>query len=43
MNAEHYGNDKLMWLVIIHLAFVVSALLLAHVDKIAFRYEKKAH
>jgi TIGR00645 family protein len=29
-------NDKLMWLVIIHLTFVFSALLLAFVDKIAF-------
>ncbi|MCK6451688.1 MAG: TIGR00645 family protein [Alphaproteobacteria bacterium] len=41
MNVERFGNDKLMWLVIIHLAFVVSALLLAYVDKVAFRYEKK--
>ncbi|MCR6629821.1 MAG: TIGR00645 family protein [Magnetospirillum sp.] len=29
-------NDKLLWLVVIHLTFVVSALLLAVVDKIAF-------
>jgi uncharacterized protein (TIGR00645 family) len=37
MNAELIGNDKLMWMVIIHLAFVVSALLLATVDRVAFR------
>jgi uncharacterized protein (TIGR00645 family) len=41
MNVEHYANDKVMWLVIIHLAFVVSALMLAYVDKVAFRHEKK--
>jgi len=37
MNASHFGNDKLMWLVIIHLTFVVSALLLAYVDRVAFK------
>ncbi|HSV29120.1 MAG TPA: TIGR00645 family protein, partial [Candidatus Omnitrophota bacterium] len=36
MNAQDTPNDKLMWLVIIHLTFVVSALILAWVDKIAF-------
>ena len=36
MNAELIGNDKLMWMVIIHLAFVVSALMLALVDRVAF-------
>ncbi len=36
VKAETISNDKLMWLVIIHLTFVVSALLLAWVDKIAF-------
>ncbi len=36
VKAETIDNDKLMWLVIIHLTFVVSALLLAFVDKIAF-------
>lgn len=36
VKAEDISNDKLMWLVIIHLTFVVSALLLAFVDKIAF-------
>ena len=33
MNAEHINNDKLMWYVIIHLTFVLSALVMAYVDK----------
>ncbi|MBL8704632.1 MAG: TIGR00645 family protein [Rhodospirillales bacterium] len=37
MNINSYTNDKVMWLVIIHIAFVISALLLAYVDKIAFK------
>ncbi len=36
MNAELIGNDKLMWYTLIHLALVLSALLLAVVDRIAF-------
>jgi len=36
VNALSIPNDKLMWLVIIHMTFVVSALLLAYVDKLAF-------
>lgn len=36
MEVRDIPNDKLMWYVIIHLAFVVSALLLALLDKIAF-------
>jgi len=36
MNVEHIANDKLMWLVIIHLTFVVSALLLGVLDKLVF-------
>lgn len=36
VRAEGITNDKLLWLVVIHLTFVVSALLLALVDKIAF-------
>lgn len=34
MNASVVSNDKLMWLVIIHLTFVFSALLLAVMDRI---------
>jgi uncharacterized protein (TIGR00645 family) len=32
LNAAQYTNDKLMWFTIIHLAFVVSALILAWID-----------
>jgi uncharacterized protein (TIGR00645 family) len=32
LNASQYTNDKLMWFTIIHLAFVVSALILAWID-----------
>ncbi|MCP4432458.1 MAG: TIGR00645 family protein [Gammaproteobacteria bacterium] len=32
MNAENIANDKLMWFVIIHLTFVVSAIGMAWVD-----------
>lgn len=33
MNAAHIDNEKLMWYVIIHLTFVLSALGMAYVDK----------
>jgi len=33
MNASHIENDKLMWYVIIHMTFVLSALGMAWVDK----------
>lgn len=33
MNAEHVTNDKLMWYVIIHLTFVLSAIGMAWVDR----------
>ncbi len=33
MNASHVSNDKLMWYVIIHLTFVLSAIGMAWVDK----------
>ena len=32
---EQYSSDKLMWYTLIHLAFVVSALFLAYIDRIA--------
>jgi uncharacterized protein (TIGR00645 family) len=32
LNANEFTNDKLMWFTIIHLAFVVSALMLAWID-----------
>ncbi|PKU22155.1 hypothetical protein CWS72_23285 [Telmatospirillum siberiense] len=36
MNAEDTPNDKLLWLVVMHLTFVVSALLMGLLDKLAF-------
>lgn len=36
MNAKETGTETLMWLVIIHLTFVASALVLAVIDKLAF-------
>ena len=32
---EQYTSDKLMWYTLIHLAFVVSALFLAYIDRVA--------
>jgi uncharacterized protein (TIGR00645 family) len=36
MNAPQIPNDKLMWYVIIHLTFVVSAVMMGILDKMAF-------
>jgi len=36
MNAEEIDNDKLFWYVVIHLTFVVSALLMGILDRIVF-------
>ncbi len=33
MNAEHIANEKLMWYVIIHITFVLSAIGMAYVDR----------
>jgi len=41
MNAEQTGNDKIMWYVILHLTFVVSAVLLGVLDRIAFASHRK--
>jgi uncharacterized protein (TIGR00645 family) len=35
LNVEQYTSDKLMWYTLIHLAFVVSALFLAFIDRVA--------
>lgn len=35
LNVEQYAGDKLMWYTLIHLAFVVSALFLAFIDRVA--------
>jgi uncharacterized protein (TIGR00645 family) len=36
MNAQQTDNDKILWYVILHLTFVVSAVLLGVLDRIAF-------
>jgi uncharacterized protein (TIGR00645 family) len=36
MNATQIPNDKLMWYVIIHLTFVVSAVMMGVLDKMSF-------
>lgn len=36
MDAQQTPNDKIMWYVILHMTFVVSALLLGVLDRIAF-------
>jgi len=36
MDLQQIANDKLMWYVIIHLTFVVSALLLGYLDRLSF-------
>lgn len=36
MDVEKIDNDKLLWYVIIHMTFVVSAVLMGVLDKIAF-------
>ena len=41
MDALHTPNDKIMWYVILHLTFVVSAVLLGVLDKISFAAHRK--
>jgi uncharacterized protein (TIGR00645 family) len=36
MNVERIANDKLLWMVVLHMTFVLSGLALAVLDKIAF-------
>ena len=36
MNAQQISNDKLLWLVVMHMTFVVSALLLGYLDRLVF-------
>ncbi len=40
MKAEEIPNDKLMWYIILHLTFVVSAVLLALLDRLAFSNQR---
>ena len=35
LNHAGYTNEQLMWLTIMHLAFVFSALILAYIDRVA--------
>ncbi len=41
MDAQKIPNDKLMWLVIIHLTFVISAVMLGYLDKMAFGHHRE--
>ncbi len=43
MNAPQIENDKLMWYVIIHLTFVVSAVLMGVLDRLAFASHRSDH
>lgn len=46
MDLQQIDNTKLLWYVIFHMTFVVSALLLGYLDKIAFaahRDDKQSH
>ncbi len=40
LNANQYDAEKIMWLTIVHMAFVFSALLLAYIDRL-MAYTKK--
>ena len=42
MNAHQTDNDKIMWYVILHLTFVVSAVLLGVLDRLTFASHRKA-
>jgi uncharacterized protein (TIGR00645 family) len=43
MNAAHVPNDKIFWYVILHLTFVVSAVLLGVLDKMSFAGHRAEH
>ena len=34
LNAEQFSESKIMWLTVVHMAFVLSALLLAYIDRV---------
>jgi uncharacterized protein (TIGR00645 family) len=40
LNASSFTDSKLMWLTIMHMAFVVSALFLAYIDKVMAETKK---
>jgi|SRR5712675_1864599 len=41
VNAEHIANDKLLWYVIIHLTFVVSAVMMGVLDRMSFAVHRQ--
>jgi len=40
LNAAQFTNDKLLWLTVMHMAFVVSALFLAYIDRVMAQTKK---
>ena len=40
LNAASYSNDKLLWLTVMHMAFVFSALFLAYIDRVMHETKK---
>jgi len=40
LNAQQFTDSKLMWLTVMHMAFVVSALFLAFIDKVMVETKK---
>jgi uncharacterized protein (TIGR00645 family) len=38
LNVNEFADSKIMWMTIMHMAFIFSALLLAYVDKVAHSY-----
>lgn len=40
LNSSQYTDNKLMWLTIMHMAFVVSALFLAYIDRVMAQTKK---
>jgi uncharacterized protein (TIGR00645 family) len=43
MNAHQTDNDKIFWYVILHMTFVVSAVLLGVLDKMSFASHREPH
>jgi uncharacterized protein (TIGR00645 family) len=42
LNVNQFTDEKIMWMTIMHMAFIFSALLLAYVDKVAHSYGPSA-
>jgi uncharacterized protein (TIGR00645 family) len=43
MDADTVPNDKILWYVVLHLTFVISAVLMAVLDRIAFSGHRGGH